>query len=387
MKFAFVSHVLPPSWSGQAVVIYRLLKGLNPEDYCLVSQGDCDADASRDEYTQRLSAHHYQLPPTFESRRGFVNIPFNIFARARHIARIIRRERCEAVVACTGDFYYLPASYLASRLARVKFYPYIFDYYSQQWMETKPRRLAERFEPIMMKGAAGIIVPNEFMRDELKRRYRVEPTVIRNSCDLSLYESTNGSVVYHSGETRKDLKIVYTGAISAAQIDAIHNLIKAIDVLGRGEVTLHIYTAQPQSAVAEALNNSRVIFHDHEPIDRIPDIQKRADILFLPLSFNSPYPEVIKTSAPGKIGDYLASRQPILVHAPANTFVSSYFRDHECGLVVDENQPDKLADAIKRLTTDTGLRNKLSENAWERARVDFSNSVSQARFKALLELV
>ena len=85
MKFAFVSHVLPPSWSGQAVVIYRLLKGLNPEDYCLVSQGDCDADASRDEYTQRLSAHHYQLPPTFESRRGFVNIPFNIFARARHI--------------------------------------------------------------------------------------------------------------------------------------------------------------------------------------------------------------------------------------------------------------------------------------------------------------
>src|SRR5438105_4963840 len=206
MKFALVSHVLPPSWSGQAVALYRLLKDIDPNEYCLISQERSAALDSDDECSERLDARHYNVRSVADGklggaiilRRGFINIPARIISLALQMARIIRRERCAAIVGCTGDFYYLPASYLASRLARVKFYPYIFDYYSQQWMETKPRRLAERFVPIMMKGAAGIIVPNEFMRDELKRRYRAEPTVIRNSCDPSMDESAHGGMACHS---------------------------------------------------------------------------------------------------------------------------------------------------------------------------------------------
>ena len=38
-KFAFVSHVLPPSPSGQAVVIFRLLREFDPEEYVLISIG------------------------------------------------------------------------------------------------------------------------------------------------------------------------------------------------------------------------------------------------------------------------------------------------------------------------------------------------------------
>ena len=408
MKFAFVSHILPPSWSGQAVVIYRLLKELNPNDYCLISRESYDdLSASKDESTGRLPARYYQLPPLFQKQigriiglnRGFINIPVNILARARRIAQIIRRENCQAVVACTGDLYDLPASYLASRLARVKFYPYIFDYYSQQWIDKKPRRIAERFEPIMMKRAAGIIVPNEFMRDELRRRYNVEATVIRNCCDLSLYESPaaesladmddavsegvgDDSVEVHEPEAR----IVYTGALSEAQIETFRSLMAALALLSRPGVKLHVYTAQSPTMLIERGIKGQIVFHRHQTVFSIPAVQQQADILFLPLAFNSPYPEVIKTSAPGKVADYLAARRPILVYAPPDSFIAWYFREYNCGLVVDENDPAKLAEGLARLLSDEDLRHRLGERAWERAHAEFSDRISRARFMRLLEL-
>lgn len=394
------------------MVIYRLLKELNPNDYCLISRESYDdLSASKDESTGRLPARYYQLPPLFQKKigriiglnRGFINIPVNILARARRIAHIIRRENCQAVVACTGDLYDLPASYLASRLARVKFYPYIFDYYSQQWIDKKPRRIAERFEPIMMKRAAGIIVPNEFMRDELRRRYNVEATVIRNCCDLSLYESsadesladtvsdTMGTVEEGVGGERDevnghDVRIVYTGALSEAQIEAFRNLMEALALLSDTETKLHLYTAQSPEMLAERGIKGPIVFHKHQTVFSIAEVQKQADILFLPLSFNSPYPEIIKTSAPGKIGDYLAARRPILVHAPSDSFLAWYFREHDCGLVVDENDPAKLAAGIKRLLYDEDLRRRLCERAWECVRAEFSDRISRARFMQLLEL-
>lgn len=407
MKFAFVSHVLPPSWSGQAVVIYRLLKELNPEDYCLISCGDGAAPASCNESTECLKSHYFSLSPTREKRlgrrlglnRGFVNIPVNILSRAREITRIIRREKCKAIVACTGDFYDLPASYLASRWARIPFYPYIFDYYSQQWTEQKSRRIAERFEPIMMKGAAGIIVPNEFMRDELRQRYNVEATVIRNCCDLSVYESSTGELVsdaHDALETRNgdgpadlsadEVKIVYTGALSEAQIEVFRNLMRALELLDRPSVKLHLYTAQSPSTLAERGIDGPIVFHEHVTAFEIPKIQRKADVLFLPLAFDSPYPAVIKTSAPGKIADYLAAGRPILVNAPTDSFVAWYFREHSCGLVVDENDPAKLAEGLEQILVDRELRLNLRTRAMKLARSEFSDEVSRARFAELLNL-
>ena len=316
---------------------------------------------------------------------GFASIPFNIISRAQAVARIIRREGCEAVVACTGDFYDLPASYLASRLARVPFYPYIFDYYSQQWTEEKARRLAERFEPRLMKGARGIIVPNEFMRDELCARYNVEASVIRNCCDLSLYESPDANDIC-GNDSGDEIRIVYTGALSEAQIEAFRNLMKALDVLGRASVRLHLYTAQSPSVLDEKGIAGPIIFHGHKTTSEAALIQRRADVLFLPLAFDSKYPAVIKTSAPGKMGDYLAARRPVLVHAPPDSFLAWYFREHGCGLVVDENDPAKLAEGLERLLKDCDLRAQLCSRAWERALSDFSDHVAREKFARLLKL-
>jgi glycosyltransferase involved in cell wall biosynthesis len=391
MKFALVSHVLPPSWSGQAVMIYRLLQGLDPDDYCLISRQNYGADTHQQNYSGRLPGTYYTLPPEFQITRGnrfglarlrkLINVPVGVTLRGRQIASIVKREKCGALVACTGDLLDPPAGYLASRLVGVPFFLYLFDYYSYQWVEPTARFFAQHFEPILLKGAAGIITPNELLRDELRHRYEVEATVIHNLCDIGEYEAVLGDTpARNTGE----ISIVYTGAVYEAQYDAFRNLIAAIELLDRPNVKLHIYTAQAPCDLEERGIHGPVVYHEHKAASAIPSIQRGADLLFLPLAFTSPYPKVIRTSAPGKMGEYLAARRPILVHAPPDSFVVWYFRQHECGLIVDQSDPAKLAQAIERSLTDASLRQKLSVRAWKRAQSDFSISAAQPLFMKLI---
>ncbi len=374
-------------------MIYRLLHGLDPGAYCLISRHDYDPAVCQDNYTRRLPGTYHHLPGEFQLTRGwrfglgraqrFLNVILGIVSRARHIARLIRFEHCTALIAGTGDLIDLPAAFLASRWVGVRFYPYIFDYYSYQWIDPMPYFFARHFEPLLMRGAKGVIVPNEFLQDTLRRRYQVESTLIRNSCELSDYE---GDLDEMSGGGRNGISIVYTGAVYDAHFDAFRNLVMAVQRDGNPAVRLHLYTRQSAAFLAEMGIRGPVVYHEFQPLSAMPGIQRRADLLFLPLAFNSPYPEVIRTSATTKLGEYLAARRPILVHAPADSFISWYFRSHACGLVVDQGDPAKLAEALKLLLTDETLQQTLSQKAWERARSDFNRTIAQAKFAELMEL-
>jgi len=377
------------------MVIYRLLQGLLPDSYCLLSQTNYEASANQHNYSSKLPGRYYYLPPEFKitgdmpwwRRRTnfFLGILSGLLLRASQIARILKREKCEAVVGCTGggDTLNLPLSYLASRLVGVPFYAFMFDYYSYQSHIIPLRFFAQRVEPLVLKGAAGIISPNELMSVELKERYNVESTVIHNSCDLSRYETVPDKL---ASELDGEIRIVFTGAVYQAHYDAFRNLIAAIKLLKRPNLKLHLYTAQsPASLAAEGIEG-HIVFHEHQALSAMPAIQQQADILFLPLAFTSPYPILIKTSATTKLGEYLAARRPILVHAPPDSFLTWYFRQHDCGLVVDQSDPAQLAQAIEQALSNPDLQQRISVNAWARAQADFDLRTARAKFADLLKV-
>ena len=391
MKFALVSHVLPPSWSGQAVMIYRLLRNLTGSEYCLISRQRYSDDDCHDAYVTRLSGTYCHIPPLRAiAPRGRLHTaaPFKamdvlvgVVSRGRQIANIIRQEGCHAVVACTGDLLDPPAAYLAGRIARVPYYAYVFDYYSFQWLNAVDLFFAQRFEPIMLKGATGVIVTNEFLREEYYRRFGIAAAVIHNPCDAL---SSGGVTDVPWPVGKGEIRIVYTGAVYHAQYDAFHNLIAALRLLGRPELKLHIYTAQPREHLERHGICGPVVHHVHTEQSEMARVQEEADILFLPLAFDSPIPRVIRTSAPGKMGEYLASGGPVLAHAPADSFVSWYFRQNRCGLVVDEKAPEVLAEAISRIAADSELRTRLRESARQCANKDFSADAASSTFLNLV---
>lgn len=391
-KFAILSHVLPPSSTGQAIVLHRLLKDLPRERYCLLSVRDYQAPAEPSAVPENACSHlparYHYLPPRlyFQGRlwrrtepfRGAASLTLQVFHRARKITRILRSEGCQALIACTGELIDMPAGYLAARRLGIRFFPYLFDDYVSQWTNPQRRLFAKLAAPWIMRGSTGVIAPNEFLAEVYHVRYKIEPLVIHNAVDLPEGPpGLEGPWPHGPGRVR----ILYTGAIYDAHYDAFRNLAAALQILKRDDVRLHLYTGCPPKTLDEKGITGKVVVHEHVPMEEAVKLQQTADMLFLPLAFQSPYPEIIKTSAPGKMGEYLASGRPIVAHVPQDSFVAWYLRKHECGLVVTAPDVGELAAGVATLCDNPQLRSRLVNNALARARTDFG--VPAARTKLL----
>lgn len=391
-RLGLVSHVLPPSPSGQAVALHRLLGELPPDRYVLISRESYDGNPGA-ACASKLPARYFHLEP-FRRLQAFGRLRLEIldelwnacrwiFGRARRIARIAREERCGLLIGCSGDLYDLPATRLAGHWAGIPVIPYFFDDYVYQWTGAR-RAIALCLEYCFLRGVRSVIVPNESLEEEYWRRRRVRATVIRNPCPVpDLAELDRAPRCFDPGTAN----IVYSGAVYRAHYDAFRNMVAAIRLAGREDVRLHVFTAQSRDELAEnGVAGTFVVHHPHVDAALVPAILRQADILFLPLAFRSPIPEVVRTSCPGKTGEYLSVGRPILVHAPGDSFVSGYFRKHGCGVVVDRDDPGVLSDAIKTLLAESEATRETGVRARGMAERDFSIGAVGARFRDLLGL-
>ena len=207
--------------------------------------------------------------------------------------------------------------------------------------------------------------------------------MIHNPVDLDEYEAQ--AEIAKEMPPHHDTRIVYTGVIYDAHFSAFQNLIEALQTIGNKDIYIHLYTTGSPVDLEKKNITGPVVVHKHLPNSAMPAIQRSADILFLPLALNSLYsPEIINTSAPGKLGEYLAAKRPILVHAPKESFVAKYFKKFNCGLVVDDDDPEKLAQAIIRLLSDRELKEVLIKNAYNKAKTDFDITNARKSFFQIL---
>lgn len=386
-KFVLVSNSLPPTWSGQSVVIGRLLAPLDPESYCLITQQPAARDA--EEWIAPLPGRCHQLPrepaaklirPEANGAAVLAGVTASVTLRALRIARIARRERCGAIVGATADLANLPAAFFAAKLIGARFYAYLFDSYEFQWTSRAERRVAHRLSHLMFRRAKGVIVPNDALRCEIEARHGAEATIVPNPFERLAAPATD---LAQRGE--RQVIILFSGAVYHVNAGAFRNLVAALAAPGLERVELHLYTAQsPGELAAYGIRGERVFVHGHVPPGDAARLQQRADILFLPYAFDSPVPEIMLTSTPSKMSDYLAAGRPILVHAGADALVCDYFRAHRCGIVIDRDEPAALAAAIADLLARPDLQSELANRARQRALADFDPDQSRRRFLSLV---
>jgi len=138
-------------------MLYRLLKDVPAEDYCLISTAETETvEEEPDRVSHRLSGKYFRISSGGELTRGYrlvfaiarelYNVTVGAFLRARQIARIVHEENCQAVMSCSSgnDLLDVPSGFIASRLARVPFYLYLFDTYSQLWTDPRTRSIVRR---------------------------------------------------------------------------------------------------------------------------------------------------------------------------------------------------------------------------------------------------
>lgn len=392
-QFALFSPVVPPVRSGQTVILYRLLEAFDPQRYIMVANAQAQARYKSVIATPHLSADVFLIEPRtsrpipLPGKKYWPMFPYyllaEVYGRAVQIAAILKRNPVRALIGCSGDFYSLPAAFIAARLARVPFVTYFFDDFLYQC----PRYLrpaAFVMERVCVRGAHEVIVTNERFVEELQRRHGVTAKVIHNAVDLDAPPS-RGTAKKLLPEGVKN--IVYAGTLYNAHYDAFHNLLRAMERLGRDDVRLNLFTFQSAEDLASVgIQSPLLVLHEYRPQAEILAAQQEADLLFLPLAFESPLKTLLRTAAPGKTAEYLAWGMPILVHAPADTFISQYFRRHECGFVADSPDVAALAEVLRQALDDTARRQYVSAQARKRAEADFDIRKEQRKLHEIIDL-
>ena len=127
--------------------------------------------------------------------------------------------------------------------------------------------------------------------------------------------------------------------------------------------------------------NVFVNFAEHR---QISEIQRNADILFLPLAFNTPFPLMIKTASPGKMPEYLAAGRPILIYAPDYSYVVQHARKYGFGIVVDKQSEDGLKKGLMALLYDEKLRDNYVVKAKKLSKDHDANVLSKKLWKSLI---
>jgi UDP-N-acetylglucosamine:LPS N-acetylglucosamine transferase len=340
MKFGIISPSFSPSDMGQSIVLNRLLKTFNADEYCMIASQYYGK--FKDQNFEKKIYFPFSLPQGIQRLLLQTHLEsFYIKFRARQFKKILKKENCRCVINCTSDLFASNAALLAADDLHIPFILYSFDDYSFQWAYDRIYyRFAKETEESIFRRSKSVIVPNEFLSDEYFNRFGIKSIIIRNPLETGFF------AVQCDEPEHDTIKIVYAGSIYEVHFDAFKALIQALNRIKNAE--LHIYTNQSlENLKKEGISSPQVFFHNSVPYADIPKLYQCSDILYLPLAFNSPYPETtIRTSSPGKMGEYLATGKPILVHAPDYSFLAWYFRKNSCGVVVDGLEPGQIVDGI-----------------------------------------
>jgi glycosyltransferase involved in cell wall biosynthesis len=226
----------------------------------------------------------------------------------------------------------------------------------------------------------------EDMADGYKRRYGAPFLAFQNAIDTKRWQA----YIKQDLAIGDQVQLLYIGSVlPEAQLDALADCCAAVASL-RSEgmdVVLDIYSPsfyaqryREMLVVDDGIRLHDAIAEDEEVFRCLAE----ADILLLPVNFDSKTVRYIRYSMPTKVPAYLFSGTPILVYGSEETAQVRYARKAGWGYVVSERGQARVATAIRELASDRNLRERLSRAARVAAFSNHDASMVRARFQAAL---
>lgn len=362
------NHV-PCKSTGAGIILWRLFQGYPAEKLWLL--------------TSAVIARHLvsfdPVPPPERQRTVFqAYFPHRYVDRLAEVinalmlpvmvwrgVRLAREKGIEALFTVPWNALFV-AAYFIRKLTGLPLYVYIMD--DPAGAPSFPWWKAMFYRVLMariVRAASRVWCVSRYMAEDFRQRYGVDAQTLLPLLDVRAFMA---QAEEKSTAPDREARIVYTGAIYDAQLDALQNLVSALnDARAKGsearEITLYLYTSQPEPLLQRMKLAGPRVHRAFVRMEEMARVLAEADVLFLPFSFEERMRHVIETSFPTKLAEYLASGVPILVHGPPNSTVARYCRENECALVVDESSPQALLAAVERLLADGELRKSLSERA------------------------
>lgn len=282
-----------------------------------------------------------------------------LYAKAK---KIIVHEKIDLLIGLSDTETNLVSTFLLSKITGKPFVLYLFDLYYGNLLNFPYNIIARIFEPIIFRNAKHIIVTNDATKEYYVQKYgdAEKYSIIYNCVSPDEYLVHTPAI---SINVEDKVNIVFTGSIYWAQESSLDNLLNLVNMNPVLNVGVTIYCPAPPKNLVNKFNDNRNIKFTSAPQSEMSKIQNNADILFLPLSWNTEAPDIIRTASPGKLADYLIATRPILVHAPSYSFIAHYARENEFAEVVSTESQGDLILGIRKLIEDKRYADTLVSSA------------------------
>jgi hypothetical protein len=109
-----------------------------------------------------------------------------------------------------------------------------------------------------------------------------------------------------------------------------------------------------------------------------------ADVLLLPVNFDTASVGFIRYSMPTKVPAYLTVGTPILAYGPASTAQIDYALKSGWAEVIVERDEGRLTGALRSLIGDVALRGRLSATAMKVAELNHDSQAVRSKFQDTL---
>jgi glycosyltransferase involved in cell wall biosynthesis len=290
-----------------------------------------------------------------------------------------RLTDCAHVLAIYPDDFYCRAAILAARGAGKPYSLYFHNTYAGN-RSGLGRYVALASERRWLRHARRAYFISDALRDHYRRQYPEAGERI-STLPHPIRIPPLPPTVWNP---RPRLRAVMIGNINESNMEATRRLFAVLSARTDVEVVL-------SSPVPRALLQLRGIpleGIDHRgylPETELSDLLANADIFLLPHGFNGAYGAAeYATIFPTRAVTYLAHGKPILVHAPSDSFLSRFFADRACGLVVHQPTAEALNAAIDLLRQAPATALELGRRAREAAR-EFDSEHILRRLRAELQ--
>jgi glycosyltransferase involved in cell wall biosynthesis len=286
-------------------------------------------------------------------------------SHAAKVARMVRGNDIEIILTIpAGPGEICIAAYLAHRQTNCPLYFFAMD----DWQRNARRRgpvggwLAGRYMAKIACDASRMWAISSEMARGWHEAYGADAEVLWHSIDVE----TVRKVVSPSSDTREGFTVGVVASLYWVNIQPFHALVNAIEELrAKGiDARIRLITTNSLEYLASiGIEPSDYLAMTTVPPQDIPRALTDLDVLFLGLTFEPADRRTVEVAFPTKLPEYMASGHPILVNAPAYAEASRYVRENDCGLVIESREPQGIASALVRLTTDAELRSRLTTNA------------------------
>jgi hypothetical protein len=195
----------------------------------------------------------------------------------------------------------------------------------------------------------------------------------------------SGALTSHSVRPpNSQFRIGFFGNVYSIQVDPLYLLCVVCEEL-RIEVIVY---GEIDPELRSRFKGFRCLtVHERLPQSEVQEHAQSCHALYLPYSFRAVDEQIIKTSFPTKVADYVVTGRPVLVHAPLDSTIVQFCKRTTWGIPVVSLAADDLRSALRDLQDQysahsssqrLGMRTAAAELDMSQLRTSFANALLTA---------